>query len=100
MIDHLMVRVGDVKKAGEFYAAVLAPLGYSQQMEWDGWLAYGPKGKSALWIGTDGPAHSRIHLALLAPNRAAVDAFHAAALKMGAKDNGAPGLRPYHPDYY
>jgi hypothetical protein len=31
----------------------------------------------------------------------AVDAFHAAALRSGGHDNGAPGLRPeYGPDYY
>ena len=36
-----------------------------------------------------------------APTRASVDAFHAAALKAGAKDNGAPGLRKdYGPNYY
>jgi hypothetical protein len=30
-----------------------------------------------------------------------VDAFHAAALAAGGKDNGAPGPRPgLHPDYY
>lgn len=42
-----------------------------------------------------------IHVALTAPWRAAVDAFHAAALAIGARDFGAPGLRPqYHPGYY
>ena len=29
-----------------------------------------------------------------------VDAFYIAALAHGGKDNGAPGERPYHPDYY
>ena len=34
-------------------------------------------------------------------SRDQVDAFHAAALAAGGRDNGAPGLRPwYHPDYY
>jgi len=41
------------------------------------------------------------HLALTAEDRAQVDAFHAAALKSGGKDNGAPGVRAdYHPNYY
>ncbi len=41
------------------------------------------------------------HVAFAAPDRATVDAFHAAALAAGGRDNGAPGLRPhYHPDYY
>ncbi|KAJ6787873.1 hypothetical protein PWT90_10071 [Aphanocladium album] len=35
------------------------------------------------------------------PDRAAVDAFHAAAIAAGATCNGPPGVRPqYHPDYY
>jgi predicted lactoylglutathione lyase len=40
------------------------------------------------------------HIALSAENRAQVDAFHAAAMDAGGTDNGAPGLRWYHPDYY
>jgi catechol 2,3-dioxygenase-like lactoylglutathione lyase family enzyme len=40
-------------------------------------------------------------LALAAPDRKAVDAFYAAAVAAGGRDNGPPGLRPhYHPDYY
>ena len=40
-------------------------------------------------------------IALLAPGRAAVDAFHAVALANGARDEGPPGPRPeYHPDFY
>ena len=36
-----------------------------------------------------------------APSRAAVDAFHAAALRLGGRDEGAPGARPhYSPTYY
>ena len=42
-----------------------------------------------------------VHVAFVAPNRAAVDAFYRAALAAGGKDNGKPGLRPhYHADYY
>jgi catechol 2,3-dioxygenase-like lactoylglutathione lyase family enzyme len=44
---------------------------------------------------------SGAHVAFAAPDRAAVDAFHAAALAAGGSDNGAPGPRPlYHPAYY
>ena len=49
------------------------------------------------------PADERsgLHFCFAAPNAAAVDAFHAAALRAGGHDNGAPGLRPiYGPDYY
>jgi catechol 2,3-dioxygenase-like lactoylglutathione lyase family enzyme len=40
------------------------------------------------------------HLAFQAQSRAQVDAFHAAALAHGGRDNGGPGERPYHPGYY
>jgi predicted lactoylglutathione lyase len=42
-----------------------------------------------------------LHVAIATESRAAVDAFHRAALAAGGRDNGAPGLRPhYHPNYY
>ncbi len=47
---------------------------------------------------TRGP--TRVHLALQARDRDSVRRFHAAALAAGGIDNGAPGLRPYHPGYY
>jgi Glyoxalase/Bleomycin resistance protein/Dioxygenase superfamily len=41
------------------------------------------------------------HLCFRAPGRKAVDAFYAAALAAGGRDDGSPGLRPqYHADYY
>ena len=42
-----------------------------------------------------------IHKAFRFEQRADVDRFHAAALELGAEDNGTPGLRPhYHASYY
>ena len=44
---------------------------------------------------------SGLHFCFEAKSRAAVDAFHAAALKAGGKDNGQPGVRKdYSPTYY
>ena len=56
-------------------------------------------GAGSLWLGAaeDSP---HMHLAIAAPSRAAVDAFYAAALAAGGKDNGPPGLRDYGPNYY
>jgi catechol 2,3-dioxygenase-like lactoylglutathione lyase family enzyme len=47
-----------------------------------------------------GKLTGRHHLAFQAKDHAMVDAFHAAGLTAGGKDNGAPGERPYHPGYY
>lgn len=47
-----------------------------------------------------GTLTGRVHLAFAARDQATVDKFHAAGLAAGAKDNGPPGPRPYHPGYY
>jgi predicted lactoylglutathione lyase len=42
-----------------------------------------------------------VHVCFAARTRAEVDAFYAAAIAAGGKDNGAPGVRPeYHANYY
>ena len=44
---------------------------------------------------------SGLHFCFTAPTRTSVDAFHAAALEAGGRDNGQPGVRAeYDPDYY
>jgi len=62
---------------------------------------FGINGKPDFWIGGEGGLNRACHAAILATDRAAVDAFHRAAVAGGGKDNGPPGLRPhYHPEYY
>lgn len=62
---------------------------------------YGVDGKPSFWIGTGGRTKGAMHVAFVAESRAAVDAFYAAAMAAGAKDNGPPGIRAhYHPNYY
>lgn len=100
MIDHMGVAVKDVAASKDFYRRVLAPLGYGIVMEFEGSVGMGPPGRPQFWIAQGKPS-SPLHLAFEAPNRAAVDAFYAAAMQAGAKDNGPPGLRPhYHSNYY
>jgi catechol 2,3-dioxygenase-like lactoylglutathione lyase family enzyme len=110
MIDHVGFKVSDYAASKAFYARALAPLGYELVMEvtpettgGDSHHAgFGADGKPDFWIGTGHSAtRDGLHVALAARSRGAVDAFHAAALAAGARDNGAPGLRPnYHPHYY
>jgi hypothetical protein len=62
---------------------------------------FGKAGKPEFWIGSDGKTTPPTHIAFVADSRAAVRAFHEAALRAGGRDNGAPGLRPqYHSTYY
>ncbi len=106
MIDHIGLPVSDHARSRAFYLTALAALDYTIQLEVTAEqtgsgpaTGFGPTGKPAFWIGVGEP--NRTHVALLARNRAAVDAFHQAAIAAGGHDNGAPGLRPhYHADYY
>ncbi|MES2035595.1 MAG: VOC family protein [Pseudomonadota bacterium] len=108
MLDHLGATVSDIDRSRRFYDAALAPLGIAVIMEvtpeqtgGTSHLGYGDGDKPYFWIGDGGDQTGRMHVAFAVTTRAAVDAFHAAALAAGGKDNGAPGLRPhYHPNYY
>jgi catechol 2,3-dioxygenase-like lactoylglutathione lyase family enzyme len=109
MIDHIGCAVADLEQARQFYVRALEPLGISVLMEvteemtggHGAHLGLGRDGTPFFWIGTGKPADGGCHVAFAAPDRATVDAFHAAALAAGGRDNGAPGLRPhYHAGYY
>jgi len=113
MIDHVSITVSDLARAAPFYDAVMAALGHPCVARSERRLGYGVRnrpdddGHSYLsvlarpdQVGAANVADRR-HWAFRAPSRAAVDAFHAAALATGGGDDGAPGLRPdYHPHYY
>jgi catechol 2,3-dioxygenase-like lactoylglutathione lyase family enzyme len=111
MIDHISFYATNFDATKAFYDAVLAPLGYVCNMEmtasWDEEFptrrlaAYGPGTKHSFWVMEVREAASPRHVAFVAPDHAAVDAFHAAGLASGGSDNGAPGPRPlYHAKYY
>ncbi len=107
MLDHAGFPVSDYARSKAFYLRALAPLGYVlvmevRQDENDSPAAgFGAGGKPDFWIGGEGGLQRPIHIAIAAQDRAAVDAFHRAALAAGGKDNGTPGLRPhYHANYY
>jgi catechol 2,3-dioxygenase-like lactoylglutathione lyase family enzyme len=107
MIDHVGFPVSDYARAKAFYEKALAPLGYTlimevQQNEQGAKAAgFGANGKPDFWIGGEGGLNRAMHIAIAARDRAAVDAFYRAAMAAGARDNGAPGLRPhYHANYY
>ncbi len=105
MFDHVSIGVSDIPRAGKFYDAALAPLGYTRLSDGESSLGYGATGVG-LWIGAakkpvKADMESGLHFCFVAPDRRAVDAFYAAALEAGGKDNGKPGLRAdYSPTYY
>lgn len=104
-LDHLAISAENYAKSLAFYEQALAPLGIRTHLKFEGEdgsvAGLGIDGPS-LWIGDGGKlAGGRLHIALRAPSRAAVDAFYQAALHAGGTDNGPPGLRPhYHSNHY
>lgn len=97
-VDHIGINVSDFDKAKAFYTTALAPLGMKEMMNFGNVVGMG-EATPFLWISPGEPGH--VHLAISAPNRAAVDAFYNAAMAAGGKDNGKPGLRPeYTANYY
>jgi len=112
MLAYITIGTNDLERAGRFYDAALAPLGFGRLKTSDREIGYGVAAPAAgtkpssLWVlkpfnGLPATWGNGIDVALLAPSRAAIDAFHAAALAHGGFDEGAPGLRPqYHATFY
>ncbi|MEG2803656.1 VOC family protein [Stenotrophomonas sp.] len=104
MLHHLSLGVRDLAIAGAFYDAVLGALGYRRVFEDDSAIGYGLVDEEDLLClkqrddaCAPGPG---FHLAFSAPSRAAVQAFHRAALDHAGQDNGPAGLRPDYGDTY
>jgi catechol 2,3-dioxygenase-like lactoylglutathione lyase family enzyme len=102
LLDHVGFTVSDYERSKRFYEKALAPLGITLLMEFEGASAgFGTTGRPSFFIEAYGtPTQGRLHIALRAQSRAHVDAFHVAAIEAGAIDNGGPGIRWYHPNYY
>jgi catechol 2,3-dioxygenase-like lactoylglutathione lyase family enzyme len=101
IISHVSVGVTDLERSRRFYDAAMAALGYRMLMEQPGFgAAYGTSFPE-FWINLPldrGPASAGngVHVAFLAPDRAAVECFHAAALAHGGRCDGPPGERPHY----
>lgn len=101
ILDHIGLSVSDYAASKTFFAAALAPLGIGLVMEVNGWAGFGRAGRPQFWFGAGDGARKPMHIAFVAENRTQVRAFHEAALRAGAQDNGPPGIRAiYHPTYY
>ncbi len=106
MLHHVSIGVADVERAAQFYDAVLKKLGFKRVMEVMPYgIAYGFK-MPQFWVqlphdqGSPSGGNGT-HIAFNANSKAAVNAFHAAAVSAGGRDEGAPGPRPeYTPEYY
>jgi catechol 2,3-dioxygenase-like lactoylglutathione lyase family enzyme len=111
MLLYVTVGTNNIERAGVFYDALLATLGMVRKLTNEKELGYG-------LATADGITRERFFyvtkpfleypatwgngtlVAFKASSRKVVDAFHAAAVATGGTDDGAPGLRPYHLNFY
>ncbi|MFL9498479.1 VOC family protein [Rhodopseudomonas palustris] len=108
MLDHVSITVSDIAVAEPFYDAIMAALGVVKVGARGDWLGYGERARpdhpDRVYLSIrkgdrPEPAYGR-HWCFKATSRAVVDAFWQAGLTHGGVDQGAPGLRDYHPGYY
>lgn len=109
LLDHVSISVPDLAVARPFYDAVMAALGAEKVYDRPGSLGYGVRCTAAddthsclaVYESADANLDAKRHWCFKAATRTQVDAFHAAGLTHGGRDDGAPGLRPhYHQHYY
>jgi catechol 2,3-dioxygenase-like lactoylglutathione lyase family enzyme len=102
MLDHVTIGVRDIERSKVFYDEALHPLGI-ERLYYDGatFAGYGVGKKAFFWIGQKDIPQTGVHVAFACKDRDTVNAFYAAAMAVGGKDHGQPGLRPqYHPNYF
>lgn len=96
--------MSDLARSREFYRRALTPLGFAEIGAWRDdarEVTFGLQEADDFAISAEHPAGAGVHVAFAADRREQVDAFYAAAIAAGGRDNGPPGLRrEYAPDYY
>lgn len=107
MLDHIFLTVSDLTRSVAFYRQALAPLGITNYVDYDGQdghpdlKGFGREGRAFLWLKAGEPGPQAVHFAFVAESREAVDAFYAAAMAAGGRDNVSPRVREeYDPMYY
>jgi len=107
MISYVTIGANDIDESVKFYDAVLPTLGCQRTFFDNGWAGYGSADGSGPSVMVCQPENGEpacmgngCMVGLKASSEAQVQAFHAAALAAGGKDEGAPGLRPYGDGYY
>jgi catechol 2,3-dioxygenase-like lactoylglutathione lyase family enzyme len=107
LLDHIIITVSDLPRSIAFYSKALAPLGIIDVLDYKGQdghpdlTGFGRENNFLFWLKSGVPSPASVHFAFVAQSRAMVDAFYAAAIAAGAKDNISPRIRhEYHANYY
>jgi catechol 2,3-dioxygenase-like lactoylglutathione lyase family enzyme len=105
MIDHVSIGVRDLAGAARFYDAVLGAIGFTRLVDKADTVGFG-KLYPEFWLNArpamPAPgADPGAHVCLRGRDVAAIEGFHATALRLGGTSDGAPGPRPeYNPGYF
>lgn len=104
IFTHVVVGTNDLERARTFYDAVLQTVGVKRVMNLDSASLWGSEGPEFMVTkpgnGLPSTYANGGTVSFAAPSRAAVHAFHEAALAHGAKDEGQPGPRQFTPTSY
>lgn len=96
LINHIHLRVRDLERSRRFYRAVVESIGLASAFcEQEDRFSV-----DELYVDQADDYVSHVHIAFQAPSREAVQRFYNAGLAYGGTDNGAPGKRHYHSNYY
>lgn len=107
MLLYITLGTNDLDRSRRFYDAVMPAIGMHFVHADDAEFGFTRRGeaRTRFWVtkpfdGKPATIGNGSMVALETESRAAVDAFYQAALAHGGSDEGAPGLRPYHENFY
>ncbi len=108
MQNYVTLGANDHETSCAFYDAVLATINWRSHMNFPSWKAYSSEGLGEgliVWVAKPfnsaaATAGNGAMVGFAASSHEQVDTFYAAAIANGGTDEGAPGLRPYGPNWY
>lgn len=107
MLLYVTVGTNNLERAIEFYDPVLATLGYARRKTSEDEIGYASETdtRCRFWVvyphdKQEASFGNGAMTAFDAGSRARVRAFHATAMLYGGVDEGAPGIRPFHKNFY
>jgi len=102
VFDHVKFGVRNFAVSKAFYVKALESIGVTVVTDWppDGAELSQQTGDSSLCLYESDETPAHLHIAFAAESRQQVDAFYAAALSAGGRDNGPPGLCPQYSGRY
>lgn len=105
VFTHVTVGTNDLARARSFYDSVLGKIGQSRLADLGDQGSIWGESAPAFFVlkpadGAPASVGNGVTISFEAPSRAAIDAFHAAALAAGGTCEGLPGPRGWAPNAY